>query len=130
MSQDELPAATDLIRWTFTVSPEVAEAVETHLADLGADVFVRDGRSFHVTWDEPETDLDPVVEAIWELAGEHFEITQEEFHRLALHLLHHDSGEEAEAEDEETEPEPDHFGRHAAPEAFHPGVDSLEIREL
>lgn len=135
MIQDGI--AVDMLRWTFTVGADAVEAVETHLSDLGADVFVRDGGTFHVTWDEPDADLDPVVEAIWGLAGEHFEITQEEFHRLNLHLLQHDSGEtdeedfEAGADPEETETGDEADGLDvAAEEAEHPSVEPLEIRKL
>ena len=118
MSMDEAAPSTDLIRWTFAVPPEVAEAVENHLNDLGADVFVRDGQTFHVTWEEPDVDLDPVVEAVWSLAGEPFEITQEEFHRLELHVLQHEDEHAEVAEEAE------------APSEFHPGFDALEIKDL
>lgn len=86
-------APPDLVRWTFTVAPEHRQAIETHLDDLGADVWVRDETKFQVTWEEPETDLDEVVEALWSIHGEPFEITQEEFRRLTLHVLQHDSAE-------------------------------------
>ena len=33
--------AIDLVRWTFTVDAEHKQAVEEHLADLGAEVFAR-----------------------------------------------------------------------------------------
>ena len=119
MSSDATSASTDLIRWTFTVPAAAAEAIESYLTDLGADVFTRDGQTFHVTWDEPDQNLDPVVEAIWSLAGAAFEITQEEFHRLALHILQH--------EPEEPQPEPP-----KPPERtdYHPGFDALEIMDL
>ena len=120
MSTDDITASTDLIRWTFTVPDEAATAVESHLTDLGADVFTRNGVSFHVTWDEPEVDLDPVVEAIWSLAGMAFEITQEEFHRLELHILHR-------VEERTVSDEP---AAHTASEEFHPGFDSLEVMDL
>ena len=37
-----------------------------------------------VTWEEPEGNLDEVVEALWGLNGEPFEVTLEEFHRVGL----------------------------------------------
>ena len=114
MMQDEATASTDLIRWTFTLPTEAVEAVQTYLGDLGADVFVRDGANFHVSWEEPEVDLDPIVEAIWSIVGEPFEITQEEFHRLELHVL-----QQAE-ENSSTE----------GVGEFHPDVEPLDIREL
>ena len=86
MSRTNEPAP-DLVRWSFTIDPTRSEAIASHLDDLGADVLVRDGRAFLVTWDEPEAGLDAVIEAIWSLHGAPFEVTQEEFRRLALHTL-------------------------------------------
>lgn len=83
----------DLIRWTFTVKDEHTDEIAEHLQDLGLDVLVRDGAQFIVTWDEPEGNIDEVIEAVWSLNGEPFEITQEEFHRQnLLHVHHEDSG--------------------------------------
>ena len=82
-------SAPDLVRWTFSIEPDRRGAIEGHLEDLGADVLVRDGGSFLATWDEPEIDLDAVIEALWALNESPFEITQEEFHRIALHTLAH-----------------------------------------
>ena len=113
MSYADANASNDLIRWTFALPEEAVEAVEEHLTDLGADVFVRN-RRFHVTWEEPELDLDAVVEALWSIVGKPFEITQEEFHRLALHIL------QFEADEVSAEPAGE----------FHPGFDSLEIKDL
>ena len=123
MTKDDAAAAaaTDLIRWTFVVPEGAAEAVAEHLTDLGADVFLADDRTFHVTWDEPALELDPVVEALWTIAGAPFEITQEEFHRLAIHILQ----QEEEASDEpRPRPHPEATGE------FHPGFDSLETMDL
>ncbi len=114
MTEDEATPSTDLIRWTFAVPSEAAEAVETYLGDLGADVFVRDGATFQVSWEEPEVDLDPIVEAVWSIVGAPFEITQEEFHRMELHVLQ--QVEEKMASDGAGE--------------FHPDLESLDIREL
>jgi len=88
-------ASPDLIRWTFAIEPDRREGIEAHLDDLGADVLVRDGRTFLVTWDEPDASLDGVIEAIWAIHGSPFEVTQEEFHRLALHTLAHADDEPA-----------------------------------
>lgn len=93
MSLDEHDAPPELVRWTFTVNPDHSQAIESHLDDLGADVWVRDEGKFQVTWEEPEGDLEAIVEALWSIHGEPFEVTQEDFRRLALHVLHHDDGE-------------------------------------
>lgn len=90
MGDGQNAATIDLIRWTFSVNPDHAGEVEEHLCDLGLDVLVREDSSFTVTWDEPEGNLDEVVEAIWALNGEPFEITQEEFHRSNLLNINHD----------------------------------------
>ena len=42
-----------------------------------------------MTWDEPEDDLAEVIEAIWALNGEPFEVIQEGFQRLELHTIQH-----------------------------------------
>jgi hypothetical protein len=90
MSHDPKSAATDLVRWSFTIDPAHRGAIEGHLIDLGADVLVREGQDFIVTWDEPDDDLSGVIEAIWTLNGEPFEVIQEGFHRLELHTIHHE----------------------------------------
>jgi hypothetical protein len=87
----------DLIRWTFISDPGRRAEIEEHLTDLGLDVLVRDGDHFVVTWDEPEGNIDEVIEAIWAIHGEPFEITQEEFHRQNLLHIHHAEDGEAEA---------------------------------
>jgi hypothetical protein len=89
MSLEATAASSDLIRWTFTVNPEHAQAIETHLDDLGADVWVRDGSRFQVSWEEPDADLDEVIEALWLIHGEPFDVTQEDFSRTSLHILQH-----------------------------------------
>src|SRR4051794_13227566 len=80
----------DLVRWTFTVNPDHRSEIQSHLDDLGADVLVRGGDQFVVTWEEPEGDMEEVVEALWALNGEPFEVTLEEFHRVGLHVLESD----------------------------------------
>ena len=116
MTMDGAAPATDLIRWTFTLPAESGDAVQAHLADLGAEVFVRDGQTCHVFWEETAVDLDAAVEAIWSLAGEEFQITQEEFHRLDLQILHPE--EEMESDEAVVDVE------------AHPELTELEIREL
>ncbi len=95
MSPVAQDAAPDLLRWTFTVDKAHRQAIEDHLADLGADVWVREEVKFTVTWDEPEGEMLEVIEALWAIRGEPFEVTQEEFRRLALHVLEHDDAAEA-----------------------------------
>jgi hypothetical protein len=95
MTTEAHDASPDLIRWTFTVDPDRAQGIEAHLDDLGADVWVRDGGKFQVTWEEPEGEMDEVIEALWSIHGVPFDVTQEEFRRLGLHVLQHDEGESA-----------------------------------
>ena len=100
MSDEQPDLAIDLIRWTFSVNAEHAPAIEEHLCDLGLDVLVREESLFVVTWDEPEGNLDAVIEAIWSLNDEPFEITQEEFQRRnILHVHHEDEEGEAAGDD-------------------------------
>ncbi len=89
MSHDMKTPAPDLVRWAFTVDPAHHVEIEGHLVDLGADVLVREGTEFLVTWDEPEAELDEVVEALWSINGEPFDVVQEVFQRLSLHTLQH-----------------------------------------
>jgi hypothetical protein len=89
MSQEPNTPPLDLIRWTFTCDPERRAAIEEYLTDLGLDVLVYDDCKFLATWDEPGRELDEVISEVWELNGVPFEVTQEEFHRLSLDLLHH-----------------------------------------
>ncbi len=77
----------DVVRWTFTADPAHRGEIESHLDDLGADVVARGEGQFVVSWEEPEGDLDEVLEALWALNGSPFEVTQEEFHRVAIHSL-------------------------------------------
>jgi hypothetical protein len=79
----------DLIRWTFTTDPYKRAEVEGYLNDLGLDVLVRGESLFIVTWEEPDHDLDEVIEELWALNGSPFEVTEEEFHRTSLLTLHH-----------------------------------------
>lgn len=100
MNHDETAATADLVRWTFTADPDQVEAIEAHLDDLGADVVLYDDGRCVVTWEEPDIDLEPVVEALWAINGAPFDITGEEFRRVGLHVLHHEGDGDADADDE------------------------------
>jgi hypothetical protein len=89
MSHELNTPLPDLIRWTFTINPVHLTEIEAHLDDQGADVLARNQSQIVVTWEEPERDLDEVIEAIWAINGEPFEVTQEEFQRVGLHALEH-----------------------------------------
>lgn len=106
--EEQDPTGADLIRWTFAVDADHAEAVEAHLIDLGADVWVKDSENFQVFWEEPERDLDGVVEALWEMTGDPFRVTEETFRREKL-LIVHDAIEDEDS-DEEMPDEPDPLG--------------------
>ena len=87
----------DMIRWTFTADPARSAEIERHLTDLGADAYVRGEGQFTAIWEEPEGDLDEVVEHLWALNGEPFEVTHEAFRRLDLLVYHaeHEPAQEA-----------------------------------
>jgi hypothetical protein len=89
MSHDTSAPSIDMVRLSFTVSPDHRTEIETHLDDLGADVYVRGESQFTVIWEEPEADLEEVIEALWSLNGKPFAVTQEEFQRLSLHTVEH-----------------------------------------
>ena len=95
MSQDQSATSIDLIRWTFTVNPDHRAEVEGYLVDLGLDVFVFEDAQFVVTWEEPDREVEAIIEELWALNGAPFEVTQEEFHRLSLSTLHHADDEPA-----------------------------------
>ena len=105
MSNAENPNSIDLIRWTFSVNPAHKAAIEEHLSDLGLDVLVREDAQFLVSWDEPEGDLDEVIQALWALNEEPFEITQEEFHCQNVFHVHPDESHVEEEEPGENETE-------------------------
>jgi hypothetical protein len=89
MSDGAQTTAPDMIRWTFTIDPAHRSEIETHLADMGLDVLVRDDCQFIVTWEEPEGSTEEVIEEIWALNGIPLEVTQEDFRRVSLHVLQH-----------------------------------------
>ena len=97
MSEDANSASVDMIRWTFSVSPESREAIEAHLVDLGLDVVVLGEGQFHVTWEEPDRDTSDLTSELWDINGEPFEITQEEFHRVGHFLIQADEVDNAQA---------------------------------
>ena len=70
----------DMVRWTFTANPEHRAELEAYLTDHGADVHIKNEAEFIVLWDEPEFDMDQVVEALWTTNGGEFQVTHEEFH--------------------------------------------------
>ncbi len=79
----------ELIRWTFTVKSENRGEIESHLTDLGLDVEHRGEETLVMTWDEPDGGgIEELIEELWAINGEPFEITHEEFHRVSLLLYH------------------------------------------
>jgi hypothetical protein len=94
----EIPLSVELIRWTFTVSQEHRVEIETHLLDLGLEVEARGDDILVVTWDEPEGGIDELIEELWTLNAEPFEITHEEFHRVNLLVYHPEAAGEANTE--------------------------------
>lgn len=98
MSVEETTLTIEMIRWTFTIDPAQKAALEGYLTDLGLEVMVRGDDTMVATWDEPEGEIEEVIEGMWAVAGAPFEVTHEEFHRANLLVYHDDS--EGEAEDE------------------------------
>lgn len=97
MSQTQADTPIDLIRWSFTADPARSEEIEAYLNDLGLDVFSRSDGQFLVLWDEPDADLDEVVERLWAINGTAFEVTHESFRRLDLLVYQAEDDTEAEA---------------------------------
>lgn len=97
MSQTQADAPIDLIRWTFTADPAKRAEIEGYLTDLGLDATSRIDGQFVVLWDEPEGDLDEVVEGLWGINGAPFEVTHESFRRLDLLVYQSDPEAGAEA---------------------------------
>ena len=81
--------APDMIRWTFTSDPEHSTAIEEYLVDQGLDVLRYEECKFLVTWDEPDDDVEAIINEIWALNGAPFEVTQEGFQRLSLHTYYY-----------------------------------------
>ena len=82
------PLSIELIRWTFTVNPEHRVEIESYLLDLGLDIQACGEDALVVTWDEPEGAVDELIEELWAINGEPFEITHEEFHRVNILVYH------------------------------------------
>jgi hypothetical protein len=89
MSHENESSSIDLVRWTFATNPDRRAEIQAHLVDLGLDVEVHEDANFVVNWEEPDPNFEEVIEEVWELNGQPFEVTQEEFHRLGVHTLHH-----------------------------------------
>ncbi len=96
MSHDP-KAPVDLVRWTFAVDPDRRSPIEAHLLDHGADVLVRGEDQLVASWEEPASDMEEVIEALWGLNGGPFEVTVEAFRRLDLHTLQSDDDVSQEA---------------------------------
>ena len=80
--------SVEMIRWTFAVGPAHRVDIETHLLDLGLEIQARGDDTLVVTWDEPEEGIDELIEELWAINGEPFEITHEEFHRVSMLIYH------------------------------------------
>ncbi len=76
--------SVEMIRWTFTVNQEHRVEIESHLLDLGLEIQARGDDTLVVTWDEPDGGIDELIEELWAINGEPFEITHEEFHRVNM----------------------------------------------
>ncbi len=88
VNSPENPLSIEMIRWTFTVSPAHRVEIETHLLDLGLEIQARGDDVLVVTWDEPEGGIDELIEELWAINAEPFEITHEGFHRVNLLVYH------------------------------------------
>jgi len=97
MSENENVCSIDLIRWTFRTGEENRAAIEAHLVDLGLHVMVVNDGEFHVSWDEPNRDMDELAAELWEMNGEPFEITQEEFYRFSHLTIQPDDSDQNQA---------------------------------
>src|ERR1700712_3824912 len=91
--QDTRPI--DAIRWSFAADPARSAEIKAHLEDLGLDVYVNGEAWFTAIWEEPDGDLDEVIERLWEINGAPFEVTHEAFLRVE-HLVYEAGDEEGE----------------------------------
>jgi hypothetical protein len=96
MSEADETLSIELIRWTFTVDPAHKGEIEAYLVDQGLEVLVRGEDTLIATWDEPEGEIDEVIEELWAINGQPFEVTHEEFHRASLMVYHVEESDEAE----------------------------------
>ena len=95
MNSADNSLSIEMIRWTFSVNSEHRVEIETHLLDLGLEVQARGEETLVVTWDEPEGGIDELIEELWAINGEPFEITHEAFHRVSLLVYHPEEISEA-----------------------------------
>lgn len=93
MQEDKAGAGVDLVRWTFSITPEQVKAAEEYLGDQSAEFVVTSDGQVTVTWEEPEGDLDQVIDELWSALGAPVEITHEEF-RLVNRLVYESEDEE------------------------------------
>jgi hypothetical protein len=87
----------DLVRWTFTADPAKKAELETLLVEEGAEVVANAEGEFTVLWDEPEGEMDELVEELWEANGATFEVTHEVFRRVDLQVYQQEGDEAAAA---------------------------------
>jgi len=93
MSEADETLSIELIRWTFTIDPAHKAEIEAYLVDQGLEVLVRGEDTLVATWDEPEGEIDEVIEELWAINGQPFEVTHEEFHRANLLVYHVEEAE-------------------------------------
>ena len=93
MSEADETLSIELIRWTFTVDPTHKAEIEAYLVDQGLEVMVRGEDTLVATWDEPEGEIDEVIEKLWAINGQPFEVTHEEFHPANLLVYHVEEAE-------------------------------------
>jgi hypothetical protein len=96
MSEADETLSIELIRWTFNVDPAHRDEIQAYLVDQGLEVLVRGEDTLVATWDEPEGEIDEVIEELWAINGQPFEVTHEEFHRANLLVYHVDDAAEDE----------------------------------
>jgi hypothetical protein len=96
MSDGQDTPMLDMIRWTFTTDASRKADIESYLADHGIELLDRGEGQFVAIWDEPEGEVDEVVEGLWEALGTTFEVTHEEFRRTDLSVYEHEAGETSE----------------------------------
>jgi hypothetical protein len=97
VNSPENPLSIEMVRWTFTVSPEHRVEIETYLLDLGLEIQARGDDILVVTWDEPERGIHELIEELWTINAEPFEITHEGFHRVNLLVYHPEETEEVDS---------------------------------
>ncbi len=91
MSDGQETPHLDMIRWTFTTDASKKAEIETYLGESGIELLDRGEGNFVAIWDEPEGDVDEVIEGLWEALGSTFEVTHEEFRRTDLSVYEHEA---------------------------------------